>query len=64
MAAKPEEFSMTIKSIVSEKLFPPVIYIEEAVIGLPDGTESGNWQTKPTQKSVKYVRADVEKPET
>jgi hypothetical protein len=49
---------------VSEKLFPPVIYIEEAVIGLPDGTESGNWQTKPTQKSVKYVRADVEKPET
>ena len=48
-----------LKSIWNEKLHPEAIHAHAAVIRLPNGTVSGNWQNKAEDRTAEYRRADI-----
>jgi hypothetical protein len=39
--------------------WPDTIHAHKAVIRFPNGVESGNWQSKPDEKSAEYTRSDL-----
>lgn len=46
-----------IKSVWGDKIFPKTVHVDQAVIRFPNGVESGNWQTRPTDDTREYILA-------